>query len=414
MILKRGFKLTEIGPVPEDWAVVPVGTLASRAPNAIVGGPFGSDLVSKDYVDDGVPVIRGQNLNAKYVCGLFAFVTEKKADALGANLARGGDIVFTQRGSLGQVSIVPDRPYRRYVVSQSQMKVTFDTARCDPSYIYEVFSSAKMQDFIRKNAIQTGVPHINLGILRRILVPVPSMSEQRAIAAALGQLDDLLANYEKLIAKKRLLKQAAMQDLLTGKCRLPGFGKENWTQKKLGSMTWPRSERISPQSLQETVFCVELEDIEQGSGRLLRERVSDPGSSIKTVFRAGDVLFGKLRAYLRKFWYASRDGVCSTEIWALANDPIVITSDFLFQLVQQDAFVESASTAYGTHMPRSDWRIVGNLVVDLPPIAEQSAISAVLSNMDAEIEALRALLEKTRLLKQGMVQELLTGRIRLK
>ena len=109
-----------------EWREATVSEIASATRNALVGGPFGSNLVSRDYVDDGTPVIRGQNMGTRWVDGEFAHVTPAKAQALAANLARPGDIVFTQRGTLGQVSLVPDEPYDSYLVSQSQMKLSVD------------------------------------------------------------------------------------------------------------------------------------------------------------------------------------------------------------------------------------------------------------------------------------------------
>ena len=173
-----------------DWPVVIVEDIAAKKRNALVGGPFGSNLVSNDYVPSGVPVIRGQNMNGRWVGGEFAYVTEAKAKSLEANTARPGDIVFTQRGTLGQVSIVPLGPHDRYVVSQSQMKLTVNRALADPLFFYYVFSTSAQRDYIRQHAIQTGVPHTNLGILRKTPLPLPSLSEQRAIARILGTLDD--------------------------------------------------------------------------------------------------------------------------------------------------------------------------------------------------------------------------------
>ena len=173
-----------------EWRESIVGEIASPVRNALVGGPFGSNLVSRDYVDAGVPVIRGQNMGGRWVSGEFAYVTDTKADSLDANLARPGDIVFTQRGTLGQVSVVPAGKFDRYLVSQSQMKLTVNCELADPMFIYYVFSTAEQQDYIRQNAIQTGVPHTNLGILRGTPVPLPSLPEQRAIAHILGTLDD--------------------------------------------------------------------------------------------------------------------------------------------------------------------------------------------------------------------------------
>ncbi|MHB1224161.1 MAG: restriction endonuclease subunit S [Gemmatimonadaceae bacterium] len=173
-----------------EWSECTVADIAAPIRNAIVGGPFGSNLVSQDYVGAGVPVIRGQNMGGRWVGGDFAFVNEAKSQALEANIARAGDIVFTQRGTLGQVSLVPTSRHDRYIVSQRQMKVTVNPDVADPLFYYYVFSSTAQQEYIRQHSIQTGVPHTNLGILRKTPVPLPPLEEQRAIAHILGTLDD--------------------------------------------------------------------------------------------------------------------------------------------------------------------------------------------------------------------------------
>ncbi len=173
-----------------EWQDTTIGEIASSARNSLVGGPFGSNLVSRDYADHGVPVIRGQNMDQRWIAGAFVYVTPEKADALRANLARPGDIVFTQRGTLGQVSLVPEEPYALYLVSQSQMKLTVNAAKADHIFIYYACRSPQQREIIRQNAIQAGVPHINLGILRGLPIRLPPLGEQRAIAKLLGTLDD--------------------------------------------------------------------------------------------------------------------------------------------------------------------------------------------------------------------------------
>ena len=173
-----------------DWQRVTAADVAAPSRNALVGGPFGSNLVSKDYVPSGVPVIRGQNMGSRWVTGEFAFVTEAKAKSLEANLARPRDLVFTQRGTLGQVALVPSRPFEVYLISQSQMKLTVDEKKADPLFLYYVFSSQEQQEHIRQHAIQTGVPHTNLGILRDTPILLPRIEEQHAIALILGELDN--------------------------------------------------------------------------------------------------------------------------------------------------------------------------------------------------------------------------------
>jgi type I restriction enzyme S subunit len=177
--------------------------LASRERWALNGGPFGSKLVSSMYVEDGVPVIRGTNLpnDRRFRAEDFVFVSEEKADELAQHVVRPGDLVFTQRGTLGQVGLVPDDgPYPRYVVSQSQMKLTVDRSKADPLYLYYVFRSPTVVQTLCDLAIRTGVPHINLAILRAFEVDLPDLPTQRRIAAILGAYDDLIEVNRRRIA----------------------------------------------------------------------------------------------------------------------------------------------------------------------------------------------------------------------
>ena len=258
----------------------------------------------------------------------------------------------------------------------------------------------------------TGVAQLTAPQVNRCEVAFAPLSEQSDIADALDAVDELLIGLDRLIAKKRDLKQAAMQQLLTGQTRLPGFQSE-WESTTFGQIARPRRDRVDPRNSGVQDFCVELEHIAPAGGELLGHTSAGEQASIKSAFSAGDVLFGKLRAYLRKYWLATRPGVCSTEIWVLAPKREIMTTEFLFQLVKTDDFIEAASNSYGTHMPRSDWSIVKNFELALPPVPEQRAIATVLSDMDAELSCLEARRDKTRALKQGMMQELLTGRTRL-
>src|ERR1700737_1748000 len=112
--------------------------------NRIIGGPFGSNLTQADYVSSGVPVIRGTNMGVegRYLGGEYPFVaTEKILRDLGSNIARPGDIIVSQRGTLGQVSVVPDAPFERYVISQSQMAISCAPEKCCPLFVYYHFPS---------------------------------------------------------------------------------------------------------------------------------------------------------------------------------------------------------------------------------------------------------------------------------
>ena len=280
-------------------------------------------------------------------------------------------------------------------------------------YFFYLYFSTHFYNRIMQMTAKSSVDSVRREMIARMLIPLPpTKAEQEAIAEALSDADALIESLEQVLAKKRNLKQGAMQELLTGKKRLPGFSGE-WEVKRFEDVVQLRKDRIDPRHTQAVDFCIELEHIEQGTGQLVGFTATSESSSLKSLFQENDVLFGKLRAYLRKYWLASSKGVCSTEIWVLVAKHSLLIPQFLFQVVSTDRFIETASSSYGTHMPRSDWNVVKNFEVNLPTIGEQTAIATILSDMDAEIAALESKLAKARSLKQGMMQELLTGRIRL-
>ncbi|GAB6126274.1 restriction endonuclease subunit S [Humidesulfovibrio idahonensis] len=406
MELKPGYKRTEVGVIPEEWEVRCLGDVGE----AVRGGsprPAGDPRYFNGSYIPWLTVAALTNLpeSQLVVSETFGFLTEEGAKRSRA-LEDGTLIIANSGATLGVAKLLSIR-----CCANDGIAALLNIRAGDKAFLcyYINTQTQHLRDVV---ATGNGQPNLNTSLIRAFRIPFPPSSEQRAIAAALSDVDALLAKLDQLLAKKRDLKQAAMQQLLTGKRRLPGFSGE-WEAHKFGEVATLRNDRIDPRRSGEQVFCIELEHIEQGSGRLLGCGITSGESSLKSVFYAGDVLFGKLRAYLRKYWLANQSGVCSTEIWVLVSNQCIVSPDFLFQLVKDDMFIEAASTAYGTHMPRSDWNVVNNFEIALPELSEQTAIAAVLSDMDAEIAALEARRDKTRALKQGMMQELLTGRIRL-
>ena len=193
-----------------SWPKLKLESLAVKEPYSFVGGPFGSKLTTRDYVESGIPVIRGSNMNnGRYIdMADFVFVTESKVrEDLSSNLAKPGDLIFTQRGTLGQVAIIPsDGISDRYVVSQSQMKLTVDKAKANGLFLYYFFSSREATERILSYVSSSGVPHINLTVMRNFEVPVPPIETQRGIARTLSAYDDLIENNRRRI---QLLEQAA-------------------------------------------------------------------------------------------------------------------------------------------------------------------------------------------------------------
>lgn len=192
-------------------------------PKGLIGGPFGSSLVAKDYVDEGVPVIRGTNMPKAgcFVGGEFAHVSPEKADQLRRNLAAPGDVVFTQRGTLGQVGLVPAAGPDRYVVSQSQMRLRPNPDLVLGEYVYLVFRSPRMVAEVLGRNTATANPHINLGILAGLEIPVPALAEQAAIVELAWSSMAVAERAEDLRRDVQRLRSALLNELLSGEREIP-------------------------------------------------------------------------------------------------------------------------------------------------------------------------------------------------
>ena len=406
----KGYKHTEVGVIPEDWDVKSVSEFAN-----IKTGPFGTLLKAAEYSgNNGVPLISVGEIRAGFlrITEHTPRVPDVVVRRLPQYILRQGDIVFGRKGGVERSALI-EADQEGYFLGSDGISVR-PLTKCHAEYLAYQFQSCRVMDWLIQNATGTTMPSLNQEILGKVFIPIPpTIAEQRQIALALSDIDALIEALEGAIGKKRQIKQGAMQELLTGKQRLPGFDNQ-WEMKRFGELVAPRSERVDPRKSRVHNFCIELEHIGSGTGLLVGSTTTGSQSSLKSVFYQGDVLFGKLRAYLRKYWQANRSGVCSTEIWVLSPKDKLILTTYLFQVIQTDQFIEIATLSYGTHMPRSDWSIVKSYELFLPPtIEEQKAIATILSDMDTDIAAIEAKLTKTRQLKQGMMHELLTGRIRL-
>lgn len=224
------------GQYPDSWPRVRMEEIQADHHYALNGGPFGSKLVSRMYVEKGVPVIRGANLplDRRFSFDGFVFVSEEKANELSANTARPGDVVFTQRGTLGQVGLIPsDSPYERFVISQSQMKLTVGTNKADAAYIYYCFRNPETVHRITSHASSSGVPHINLDTLRKFEILLPPLVVQRRIASILSTYDDLIENNTRRIAILEEMARRLYEEWFVH-FRFPGHKSATFTKTEHG------------------------------------------------------------------------------------------------------------------------------------------------------------------------------------
>ena len=232
MVLKRNYKQTEVGVIPDDWDVTQIQTVAN-----VRTGPFGSALHEKDYVDDGTPIITVEHLGEFGVAHQnLPMVSEKDRSRLKSFTLQEGDIVFSRVGSVDRNSLI-SRKEEGWLFSGRLLRIRVQGNRVFPAFLSYYFHSEPFKQRVRSVAVGQTMPSLNTKIISNLVIIFPPLLEQRAIAAALGDVDTLLASLDALIAKKRLIQQGAMQELLTAKRRLPGFSGE-WKKAILGDLCY--------------------------------------------------------------------------------------------------------------------------------------------------------------------------------
>ena len=291
-----------------SWPVLSLDSIKANVPYACVGGPFGSNLTSKHYVDEGVPVIRGQNLGGPGCFNEtgFVYVTPEKADKLRPNLAFRGDLLFTQRGTLGQVGLIPqDSQYERYVVSQSQMKLTVDASRVDARFVYQYFRLPSTIQEILNRTITAGVPHINLGILKAFEIPLPPLSIQRAIAEVAQAYDDLIATNQRRIA---LLEDAARRLYREWFVHLRFPGHESVSVKDGVPEGWPLSSfgenvliRKGKNLTKSSVIAGEIPVVAAGLEPMCYHNIANAEGPVITISASG-ANAGYVKLYHKDIW----------------------------------------------------------------------------------------------------------------
>ena len=419
----------------ESWTEATVDHIKASTENALSTGPFGSSIGSQFFEDRGVPVIRGSNLandGRTYLIddGLI-FVSEAKATEFRRSAVFQGDLIFTCWGTINQVGLVSDRAaYPRYIISNKQMKLTPDPKKADSAFLFYLFSGSDLQRQIKNQSIGSSVPGFNLGRLRALRFRVPALHEQKAIAKALSDADALIESLEQLLTKKRQIKNGAMQELLTGKKRLPGF-REAWELRTFGvifeycpTATNSRSDLL-PEG---DTFYVHYGDIHTRFHNHLDFGVVKPPQIDRS--RCSNAALLKNGDWVMADASEDHEGVGkAVEIQGLDTDMAAVAGLHTLLLREKKP---TFSPGFKGHLGNSrslhqqlrrvatGMKVFGvskaalkEIELPVPSPQEQGAIAAILSDMDTEIAALEAKLSKARQIKQGMMQELLTGRTRL-
>ena len=383
------FKNTEIGRIPDDWEVRTINSFCS-----VKTGPFGSMLHAEDYVAKGTPIVTTEHFKN----GILPLVGKDIPQVGIEDLKRMSsytltkdDIVFSRVGSVDINALVTVRQ-KGWLFSGRVLRVR-PFKQTDSLYLHYGLLKHSVRSDIVSRAVGLTMASINTKILGETELSLPPLNEQHRIASALTSIDNLISSLGKQIEKKKNIKQGAMQQLLTGKTRLKEFN-EPWVEKKLGEL------------------------FEIGNGKDYKNLKSGPIPVFGT---------GGLMTYVNEYLYdgeticIGRKGTIDKpqyhkgKIWTV--DTLFYTYRFKDINVKYLYYLSTTinwneyNTATG--VPSLTSQNILKIKVVLPLEEEQQAIATILTKMDDEITALEAKKVKYEAIKQGMMQQLLTGKIRL-
>ncbi len=391
MNIKTGYKQTEIGVIPEDWEVKTIKEIS----NPVRGGsprPAGSP---KYFNGDYIPWLTVAALTNIPESQIFVSETEgyltKEGSLHSRTLEKETLIIANSGATLGVAKLLAIK-----CCANDGIAALFDVDKNAEKRFVVYYINSLTKKLRTVIATGNGQPNLNTDLIGNIAIPYPPLPEQTAIAAALSDVDVLISELDKLIAKKRDIKQATMQQLLTGKKRLAGFSGE-WEVKRLGELLKVRHGKSQHHI-----------SVKDGTFPILATG-GEIGRTNHYLYNKPSVLIGRkgtidVPQYIEKpFW--TIDTLFYTEISENVSAKFVF---YKFQTINWRGYNEASG------VPSLNASTIENIESIIPPTKkEQTAIATILSDMDAEINALQQKRDKTAQLKTGMMQELLTGRIRL-
>lgn len=427
--LKTGIKYkdTPVGKIPVDWEVKRLEDTASNEKYSFTGGPFGSDLKEDSYTDDGVRVIQLQNIgDGKFLNEYKIFTSEEKAGQLkNCNIYPGDIIIAKMADPVARACIIPDED-KRYLMASDGIRLSINKEKYDVNFMLYAINSPNF----RKNAEShsTGSTRLRIGLteLRNLLIAIPPLKDQKKIAEILTTVDEAIEKTAQVIETTKEVKKGLMQKLLTH-----GIGHKKFKETEIGEM--PVEWKVG--AFSEIADINPKRDLEKGVSYPFVEMAAIDSESHNvqfskprkyegsgTKFQNGDTLFARITpctengktAYV-DFLKENNFGHGSTEFIVL-GPPKNVDSKFIYYCAKWDKVRNIAvSKMEGTSgRQRVPSRVFSeDIFIPMPPLPEQKQITEILSSVDEEIERETSHKEQLGLLKKGLMQVLLTGKIRV-
>ncbi|MGI6308937.1 MAG: restriction endonuclease subunit S [Dethiobacteria bacterium] len=410
----QGYKQTEVGVIPEDWEVTSIND--SSTLKARIGW---QGLTTKEYLPDGkYYLVTGTDfVNGKIEWDICNFVDADRYNQDKNIQIKVGDVLVTKDGTIGKVAFIDYLP-KEATLNSGVFVVRPKDDNYDSLYFNYIMNFKIFDKFLNKLTAGSTILHLYQKDFIKFCFPLPPLPEQKAIAKVLSDVDELITSIEKLINKKQKIKQGTMQLLLTGKKRLPGFTGE-WEVKRLGEIV-----RIvnggTPSTTNSSYWNGNIKwctptDITKCRSKYLKDtekKITKNGlnNSSATLLPRGTLLLCS-RATIGEIRIAY-DEISTNQGFKSLICENNVYNEYLYYYINQikGKFIEKASGSTFLEISKKD---IAYIKMELPLLPEQKAIAQILSDMDSEIEALEKKLEKYKLIKEGMMDKLLTGEVRL-
>lgn len=432
-----------------EWIEVSLDSLKASTKSAFSMGPFGSKIKAENFVSEGVPVIKGANLSHTYLDeNKFDFLTPEKAQELASSKAYRLDIVVTHRGTLGQVGLIPENSkYDQYVVSQSQLKMSFDLQRVNPYFVYYFLLSPLGQSRLLANTSQVGVPAIAqaLTTIRQVQIPLPSMRVQDEISSTLRTLDDRITLLRETNKTLEAIAQTIFKswfvdfDPVKAKMdgRLPagmdeetaalfpvelveselGLIPKGWEVGTLRQMAELNPEVWSTKKYPPELLYVDLANAKDNElASLVSYKFDEAPSRARRVLRCGDTIIGTVRPGNRSYALIKNplENLTGSTGFAVLRPKESKFTEYIFLAATQESSIEHfAHLADGAAYPAIRPDVVINLSCALPPSAVMISFHNITSPMLAKVaygqKTIQALVE----LRDTLLPRLISGKLRV-
>ena len=379
----------------EDWEQRKLGDIATFSK--------GNGYSKSDLASFGDPIILYGRLYTNYettISNIDTFVELKDKSVI----SQGGEVIVPASGEtaedISRASVVK----KQGIIIGGDLNVIKANHLLDPTFLALTISNGEQQKELSKRAQGKSVVHLHNSDLQEVNLTFPVLNEQKKISTLFEKMDNIITLHQRKLDNLKLKKKALLQKLFPKngdrypELRFPGFT-DAWEQRKFKDIAFKRG-KISEADLP----YIEFEDINSGIGTLNKNILQKVGHKKGILFEAGDVLFGKLRPYLQNWLLCQFMGIAVGDFWVF--QPQIVSSAFLYYLIQSEAYQSVANISSGTKMPRSSWLLVSETQFSIPKYKEATMIGEFFTSIDKNITLHQRKLDHLQLQKKALLQQM--------